>query len=112
MGGIAALLHGQGPGDAGNQDHGCQRFARIVCQGSGVDRLIPQFAGLPDPVFPVDSGTEALQSLCDSIDIVFTHVGDLLKAEDAQLDECLLDCRPDTFYHLQFNANIVASRHR
>ena len=75
-----------------------------------MDRLIPQFAGLPDPVFPVDSGTESLQALCDSIDIVLAHVGDLLKAEYTQLVERLLDRRSYTLDHLQVIADVECAR--
>ena len=68
---------------------------------SGSRFLQLQVAGLPDPVFAIDARAETFKALRDAIDIVLGHLGDLVKAEDAEFIERFLDCRADALDHSQ-----------
>ena len=60
-----------------------------------------EVARLADPVLAIDSTAETLQLLRYAVDLVFAHLGNLVKAVDAQLIQGPLDRGSDPFDQLQ-----------
>ena len=58
--------------------------------------LVAQVSCLADPVFTVDAAAETLQAMCDAVDIVLAHLGDLIEPFDAEFIERLFNGRANT----------------
>ena len=80
---VPSVVELQGGDDPADKDQQRSGGSKLVIQCSGANGLIKQRARLSDPVLTINAAVKPLQTLGNAVDVVFTHIGNLLKVEDS-----------------------------